>query len=369
MKIDVITLHAVQNYGSVLQALATQKILEEHGGEVEIINYIREDVKYENILKARSGGNFLKKVILYPNVARWKKVFKNFCDKYLNLTENVYTTEEDFRKFPIKADMFCTGSDQVWNSKWNNGIIAPLYLNFAPSGSFKFALSASFGKEILTEDEVDKTSKYINEYKYISVREDSAKKILDEQYGYKGAVQLIDPTLMVTGEEWRKFANNTKKDEKYILIYNLNRSKEFDKYAKKLSKKTNLKLIRICNRYDQFYRPGKSVIIPEIKEFIRLIDNASYVLTDSFHATAFSMNMNTEVICVYPEEFGGRIKSFLNLTKTQQRHISNYTDFSVIEKSTNFGYINEVLSSERERFNDYLNSVFEAYMIEKSKQS
>ena len=56
-------------------------------------------------------------------------------------------------------------------------------------------------------------------------------------------------------------------------------------------------MVRLCNRYDQFYRPGKSIIIPEIIDFIKLIDNAKYVLTDSFHATAFSMNMNTEPIC------------------------------------------------------------------------
>lgn len=87
IKVDVITLHAVQNYGSVLQALATQKLLEKHGCEVRIINYIRENVKYENLLETRSNGNFLKKIILYPNIKRWKKVFEGFCNEYLNLTE------------------------------------------------------------------------------------------------------------------------------------------------------------------------------------------------------------------------------------------------------------------------------------------
>lgn len=78
IKVDVITLHAVQNYGSVLQALATQKLLERHGCEVRIINYIRENVKYENLLETRSNGNFLKKIILYPNIKRWKKFLKAF---------------------------------------------------------------------------------------------------------------------------------------------------------------------------------------------------------------------------------------------------------------------------------------------------
>ena len=166
---------------------------------------------------------------------------------------------------------------------------------------------------------------------------------------------------MLDDDEWRKFANNKKTTEDYILIYNLNRSKEFDEYAKKLSRKTGLKLLRICNRYDQFYRPGKSIIIPEIIEFIKLIDNAKYVLTDSFHATAFSMNMNTEPICIYPNEFGGRIESFLKLTNSLQRHIKNYNDFDVLDRKVDFESVNKILDSERKKVNDFLVKVFEKY--------
>ena len=121
------------------------------------------------------------------------------------------------------------------------------------------------------------------------------------------------------------------------------------------------KLLRICNRYDQFYRPGKSIIIPEIIEFIKLIDNAKYVLTDSFHATAFSMNMNTEPICIYPNEFGGRIESFLKLTNSLQRHIKNYNDFDVLDRKVDFESVNKILDSERKKVNDFLVKVFEKY--------
>lgn len=361
MRVDVITLHAVQNYGSVLQALATQKLLEKHGCEVKIINYIREDVRYKNILQARSNGNIIKKIVLYPNVKKWKKVFKGFCNEYLNLTDRSYTTENDFKDYPLDADMFCTGSDQVWNSKWNQGIISPLYLSFVPEDKFRFSLAASFGQDKLSQDEVKATKKYIEKYNWISVRESSGKKIIEQQYKYPYAEHIIDPTLMLDDDEWRRFANNKKTTEDYILIYNLNRSKEFDEYAKKLSRKTGLKLLRICNRYDQFYRPGKSIIIPEIIEFIKLIDNAKYVLTDSFHATAFSMNMNTEPICIYPNEFGGRIESFLKLTNSLQRHIKNYNDFDVLDRKVDFESVNKILDSERKKVNDFLVKVFEKY--------
>lgn len=357
MKIDIITLHAVQNYGSVLQAFATQEFLKQHGCDVTIINYIRENVKYENLLESWSHGNPVKAAVMIPTIRRWKKVFETFCENNLNLTDKVYTTEEDFKAYPLTADAYCTGSDQVWNSKWNKGIIPPLYLSFVPADKFKFAFSASFGQSRLEQSEVDTTRKYIEQYNYISVREDSAKKIVEEQYGYNEAVHLLDPTLIMPGSFWRKYKSKTKINGDYILIYNLNRSKAFDDYARKLAKKNNLKLVRFCTRYDQFYRVGKSMLVPEVTDFITLIDNAKYVLTDSFHATAFSLNMNTEPICVYPNEFGGRLESILRLTDSLQRHIASYDDFDVVNRTVDFKKVNGVLNTEREKAESFINTV------------
>ena len=357
MKIDIITLHAVQNYGSVLQALATQELFRKYGCDVTIIDYIRENVKYENLVKTWSRGNPIKAAAIFPTIQRWKKVFRGFCKEYLNLSEKSYTTSTDFENYPFTADAFCTGSDQVWNSMWNNGIIPSMYLDFIPDDKFRFSFSASFGQTELTQDEV-KTKAYIDRYNFISVREDSAKKIIEEQYRYPMATHLVDPTVCMDANFWRKYSSVSVMKEDYILIYNLNRSKEFDAYAKELSKRTGLKLVRLCTRYDQFLRNGKSILVPEVTEFISLIDNAKYVLTDSFHATAFSMNLNTEPICVYPSEFGGRLDSFLKLTESQHRHIKGYDDFDVINRPVDFSNVNRILDLERNKVDDYLNTVF-----------
>ena len=357
MRIDLITLHAVQNYGSVLQAFATQKLLEAHGCEVTVIDYIRENIRPENTLRYRSGGNPIKALILWPTVHRWKKVFTEFTHKYLNLTNRSYTTEEDFKSYPLIADAYCTGSDQVWNSKWNKGIIPCLYLSFVPEERYKFSFAASFGQNRLPAKEVEETKGYIRQYSRLSVRERSAKEILEKQYGIPNAVHILDPTACVSADFWRKYATPRKIKGEYILIYNLNRSKAFDNYAVELSKRTGLKLVRLCNRYDQFYRPGKSMLVPEVFDFISLIDNAKYVLTDSFHATAFSMNMNTEPICVYPQEFGGRLESFLTLTDSLQRHIEDYNDFDVVNRPVNFEKVNEILVEERKKASSFIDEV------------
>jgi hypothetical protein len=222
MRIDVITLNAVKNYGSVLQAFATQEFLKEVGGnniDVRIINYIREDCKDKNLMSNWCGKNIIKRIAFYPTFKRWKKVFGNFNRKYLNLTNNVYTTEDDFKNYPLEADAYCTGSDQTWNSKWNKGIIPPLYLSFVPSNKYKFSFAASFGQSELSVDEVDKTIDYLKEYKRISVRESSGLDIINNQYHLDNGIHIVDPTLCVTGEFWRKYVSPRKiKKRLYINL-------------------------------------------------------------------------------------------------------------------------------------------------------
>lgn len=357
MKIDLITLHRVQNYGSVLQAFATQEILKEHNCDVTVIDYVRENVKYKNLYKSWGGNNIIKRLVMMPTISRWKKVFDVFCRQYLNLSDKEYTTEQDFKSYPLTADGYCTGSDQVWNYVWNKGVIPPLYLSFVPEDKFKFAYAASFGRNELPAEEVAQTQEYISQYDFISVREESGKEILSKQYGYENAVHLVDPTLAMPPEFWRKYGGQRKIKYKYILIYNLNRSKDFDNYAKALSKKTGFKLVRFCTRYDQILRVGKSALIPNVFDFINLIDNAELVLTDSFHATAFSMNMNTEPICIYPKNFGGRLSDFLHLVGSEQRHATSYDDFDVLSRRVDFEKVNAILDNQRKKNNEFLDKV------------
>lgn len=357
IKIDIITLHAVQNYGSVLQALATQELLKQYGCDVTIIDYIREDVRYKNLVKKWSGGNPIKALAIFPTILRWKKVFQSFTKQYLNLSKETYTSSDDFRNYPLKADVYCTGSDQVWNSQWNQGILPCLYLDFIPADKYKFAFSASFGQSRLSEDEVKRTKAYLEQYNKISVREREAKTILEKQYHIKNSVHLVDPTLCVSGDFWRRYETNKEIKSEYILVYNLNRSKEFDKYAVELAKRTGLRLVRFCTRYDQFYRPGKSILVPKVFDFIGLIDHAKYVLTDSFHATAFSLNLHTEPICVYPKEFGGRLESILQLTNQLQRHICDYDDFDVVNRTVDFNYVDKILKKERAKAKEFIEEI------------
>lgn len=353
MKADLITLHAVRNYGSVLQAFATQEIFKKHGIDITIINFIREDVLPSNILESNGANNIIKKIVLYPSIKKQEKVFKKFCDNYLKLTKKQYTYEKDFNNYVSDADFYITGSDQVWNSTWNKGIIKPLYLSFVKDKP-KIAYAASFGKEEVTNDEVKETKSLINDYLKISVREKSAVELLKKQYNYTDAIQVLDPTLAVDKEFWVELANKGKKYSNYVLIYQLNRNSEFDNYAKKVAKKMNCNLIRICRGYHQLLLPGKGIVVPNVETFVSLFLNAKMVITDSFHALSFCTNLNVPFACFYPNNFNTRLKSHLELFKLLDRRIDNINDFSIIEKKIDWDSVNKILFTERKNNIDFI---------------
>lgn len=361
----VITLHQVDNYGTQLQAYATQEKLKQYFDNVVLIDYRRPDTYGKGLVDSFAKGNPVKALAFLPTYLLWKKVFDGFRNEYLNLTEKTYLSESDFKNFNDFADVYVSGSDQVWNSEWNKGVIPCFYLDFAPDGKPKYAYASSFGRSHLDENEVNQSKKYIDRFDMISVREQSGVDILNHQYGYHNAVQIVDPTLAMPASFWRSIATKPRVKGDYILIYNLNRSKEFDGYADELSCRTGLPIYRFCTRVDQVFRNGKSLVVPEILDFVSLVDNAKYVLTDSFHATAFSMNMGTEPICTYPVQYSGRLSEFLKLVDSEQRHVDGYGDFDVINRHVDFAKVERILDAERMRVDEYLANMQQAVLANK----
>lgn len=357
MKAVGITLHSVCNYGTQLQLFATQEKFKEYFEKVEFIDFRRKDTYGIGLLRTFTKGNILKALIVLPTLFYWKRVFGQFQKKYILLSKKKYLKIKDFNSYCLDADVYFTGSDQVWNSGWNRGIISPYYLSFIPKDKIKFSYAASFGMSHLTKSDIKETKEYIKQYDYISVREKSGVDILQKQYQYKNVVHIVDPTLIMNGDFWRCYAPKCRIKEDYILIYNLQRSKNFDQYANEISKRTGLKLYRFCTRFDQIVRNGKSIVIPSIFEFVSLIDNARLVITDSFHATAFSMNLNTEPICLYPSDYSGRISEFLELVGALDRHPDNYNDFSILDRHVNFEVVNSILEKKRKEADDFLENV------------
>ena len=362
-KIDVITLHRTVNYGSVLQAYATQYILEKLGYTVEFIDYYPERLHMLGMLKRiKNKSKHFKKNIILRNIARiiilpsyLKRfyVFKKFVRKNLHLTDKTYKTEDDIEKDIPKADVYCTGSDQVWNVGWNEKIDYPFFLKFVPEGKKRIAYSASFGKSSLEDWEKLETKKLLQKYSDIAMREKSGVKIL-EDLNIGNGVHVLDPTLLLNKQDWKKIISDKYKNKKYIFMYNINHNKKLDEYAVKLAKSKKLPLIYVSYNYHDCFKKGHLKCNTKVEHFLSLIANAEYVLTDSFHCTAYSINFNKQLLVAYPEKFSTRLASIVELTGMTNRVIDDYNDLEICNRKIDFDYANKILEEERKKSIDYL---------------
>ena len=368
-RVGIITLHRVVNYGSVLQTYALQEKIKQLGYIPEVIDYYPERLTKIGMLKRiKNKGEKYKKsiiirnsarMIIYPSYIKRFKTFFSFLDKYVNMTKKTYKDEESINNEVFDYDIYCTGSDQVWNSGWNEKIDHPYFLTFAPENKKKIAYSASFGKSNLDENEIDETKEMLSRYDSISVREKSGVDII-KKLGISNVVNVVDPTLLLTGNEWRKISSQRYKEKKYILVYNLNRNKKIDNYAKKLSELTGLKIVYLSYQLHEFYKKGKMVCNPKVEDFISLIDNASYVITDSFHATAFSLNLNTQFIIVYPGKYSTRLQSVLELLNLENRVAKDENDLGIVNNKIDYKIVNKKMELMRKESMDWLKNSLES---------
>lgn len=361
-KVGIITLHRSANYGSVLQAYALQEKIESLGYKVNIIDYKPVRYTIRSMLKGIKNKsellrkNFLARtvarLIIFPSYILRFRTFRKFVNKYLILTKEQYKKDSDFEnKVPI-FNIYCTGSDQVWNSDWNGEIDKPLFLNFAPDGAKKISYAASFGKERLDNWENEETKKLLKRYNDISVRELSGQRILKD-LGIKKSECVLDPTLLLDGDEWKKIASKKFQNEEYILVYNLNRNKKIHDYAVKLSNKTGLKIKYITYQVHDFYKKGKMYCNTSVENYLALIANAKYVVTDSFHGVAFSINFNRDFMVVYPEKFSARLKSILEITGLFGRVVDG-DDLKLSEENIDYGKVNRIIDDERKKSMEFL---------------
>ena len=355
-KVAYLTRHTVSNYGSVLQSYATQRAIEETGNEAVCIDYYRADEKPNKLTKTRlamSGKwnkNLLTKliyIITQGPVYRYAgKKFKKFR-KILKTTDVEYNTIDQLKENPPQADVYMTGSDQVWNTITYDKIDLAYFLSFLDDNHKKVAYSGSFGGNSIKDSDKELIKSCLEKYSTVTIRENSGVKIAQE-LGIS-ATQVLDPTLLLNKKQWQEIIPIRKKDKPYVLVYQLHPNKAFVKYAKEFAGKKGLKLIRISHCFHHAVRTGKFVCCPEPGEFLSYIMNAEYFLTDSFHGTAFAIGLNTQFVNVLPKAYSERITSILQLIGYENRILTDYQDFSIADNRIDYKKVNEIISGERKK--------------------
>ncbi len=359
MKVDIITRHSVPNYGSLLQSYATQKAIEKMGHESEIINYVRYEERYKNLASTLVKGkkwdkNFvlrtIYKIIQSPNYSKMYKRFAKYKKEILKETELEYGSIKELEdNLPI-ADVYCSGSDQIWGSIGTVDYDEAYFLEFA-KGRKCISYSSSFGKTELSEKLDRNLDNLLSKFSRILIREKSAKQLLENR-NINNVEQVLDPTLLLSKNEWMKFSEkSTKKiNGKYVLVYQLHDNKDFDKYAKKFAKFKNMKLLRISPSLYHITRSGKLIYLPTQYDFVKYFMNAEYILTDSFHATVFSIIFNRKFIDVLPpNKTGTRIQSILDLFGINNRILQSFDDMKLIDEEIEYIKVNSRIEEEREK--------------------
>lgn len=357
MRAAIITLHRVFNYGSVFQTYATQKILEDLNYKVEVIDYITEQRTNKRLFLG--VPNFIKKDIYHQSkylcmkmisVLWKKKSFGGFLKRHVHLTQKKYITVKNIENNVPMADIYIVGSDQVWNSTYNEGIDRGFFLDFVHNTK-KIAFASSFGKEKLEEWEVAETKKYLSDFKKISVREMQGLKILSDM-GLDGEC-IIDPTLQIKKEVWLSLASRRLVKEKYLLLMLLyNEDNGATEYARKVADKNGLLLVKLSWELIKPSKIDKLMTHRKPEDFLSLFNYADFIVTNSFHGLAFSLNFNKEFVVFPRNEYNSRIESLLELVGLSERMIQK-TGYNPLKK-IDYNKVNNTLGIERQKARKFL---------------
>lgn len=346
MKVGIITFHRAVNYGAVLQAYALQHAIEKLGYEAYIIDYRCKEVDKaaSPLLGFRSGDSF--KTATKKLVFRLRKnmAFNSFMRKYVNLSPKT-ATNHNLEKMSDEYDAFFTGSDQVWNCRCS-GNDETFFLNFVKDGKKKNAYAASFGTEKLFEDDPFDYKTLLADFNSISVREKSGVDIVVSESGRKAQVTL-DPTLLLSKEEWKPAVGKRPIKEKYIFVYYIRESKDLLNYAGKLSEKTGYKVINAKNSKEFFLKCSPS-------DFLAWIYYAEYFVTNSFHGTVFSLLFNKKFAIELDngKTVNNRSKELLELVGVDRTLAIDNID--LISKETDYTAVEKIIEAERAKSIDFI---------------
>ena len=296
-KIGTLTFNRAINYGAVLQAFALKKKLEAYNEDVEVINYFQPHV--ESVYSCKGKRGFIRYLFFNRRNRKFRKFNKEIS------SEKIYDKESIKQ---ANYDKIIVGSDQVWNYFCSGGDETFLLPNIKAK---KYSYAASFGVGELSENQIGVFKENLSQFNYLSVREKTGQDICKNQLGLSADV-VLDPTL-----------------------------------AKYISKLKGLPIYNISVKVKDFF--GNKVIKNAgPKEWVDLFYNATYIVTDSFHATAFSINFNKQFYSFAINNKASRIVDLLNMLGISER-LNPDLDNLDLSKEIDYRLVNEKLDEERKK--------------------
>ena len=367
MRIGTITYWWTQtNYGQVLQCYALIHFLKQMGHDAFLI---RHDPVYEPPrllserffsaiqyllhpwrLKSRKYWNQLK-IREKEDILKHNRHFDDFKKKYIPSTKVV--TYDELKNSAPTADAYICGSDQIWG-----GLNPIYYLQFGKPHVKRLAYAPSMGGEVPPSTVLKRIKRFLSDFDFISAREKSDIRIL-KNMGFSDACLVPDPTLLLGSFDYRKLATNKLNDsERYVLVYLLGNQIDLSyDDLKSFAEEHGLKLKYVSSqgRIDDYEK-----LYPSIQEWLELVDKATYVITNSFHGTVFSLLFNTPFLTLpvvgIKKKMNNRIIDLLDRVGLSNRIYHHSLD--EILSTINFDQFNKFRESESLRVSQIFSKMF-----------
>ncbi len=297
--IGVLTFHDSDNFGSVLQAYATCRVLAQEGFAPQLIDLRKPEVgEIYRILPRVTSKTALAAAaynsLHYGSLEKRKNRFERFRMEQLPLSPKTYTCGEELLEQNPGCDGYIVGSDQVWNTDILDFDEAYL-LSFAPNAR-KMAYAASFGPVRKIGQLPENMVQALKNFDKITVRERMAADMVEEM-GLSRPQVVPDPVFLLTKEQWNQAAKPVHRKKPYMLCYFPGVvTPEFEAYTCRLAKEKGFLRVILMPHWRNFFRSGQNAYDAGPAEFMGLVGGASMICTNSFHATAFAVLYNKDFL-------------------------------------------------------------------------
>lgn len=337
MKVGLITIHDIYNYGSILQAYATQRAIQEIRLSVEIIDYKYPNETHRNAgtlqtlrtALLRTGNRTLKNFLPGRPYSRYVERYREAKETWYGQMSDRFSSPDALLANPPSYDIYVSGSDQIWHPR-SSAADGSFLLGFVPDGARRVSFASSFGVRELPQSLRESYSARLRKYDFIGVRESSGVDLVRKIVGRQASINL-DPTLLFDSDFWSAEAVPPKNPEPYILCYGSNsNSRYMEHLALSFAKQTGLRVVRLNGTFfDFFNRDMEYVLDAGPREWLGYIANAELVIGQSFHATAFAVTFGRPLISLLrgDENHDARQREFLSSVGAEKAILTIGEDF------------------------------------------
>ena len=377
MRIGIITFwQSHDNYGQILQCFALQQQLIKMGHKPFLIKYIPSNKTNQTFL----GGKLWKLIQIYPILQKLKNLqkikdakifyiknkqrkFDEFREKYILTNGIVYHGLSNIQNNPPEADCYLCGSDQIWSMLLDNNENQAFYLNFGKKEVKRIAYAASFGRDVYPVELNDLLHNMLIKLNAVSVREQTGIDIC-AKVGIQ-AIDVLDPTLLLSLNEYSQIIKKTSINQKYFYIYSLNITSEKELYWSELLNYANKHGLKSISTTSSGYFIGKEIcsntqyVYATVPQWIGYIQNAEFVATTSFHGVVFCLILHTNFI-YFPlkgihSRGNSRVFSLLESLGLHDKIFrNNMTIEQIIEHTIDWNMVEAKLSVKKKHSIDFL---------------